>query len=158
MDTITEKYTVTADEWTLVAANVAHVFLQCYTCPKMRVRVGTIKPGLEDTDYFLVRKFHVVRYLKPFHSVWVRANTTPIDITVVKGFGGAGIDVFGRTVFNMFGNAHGQIAMGGVAYPTVNCGAPGTDFSDALAIDGGDPALGNPQAWDFHGYLEGETP
>ena len=146
------------DAWTLVAFNASAALI----VPPMGARLwGQLAgyeapPPISDFGGFAIRGMRLVRGIAPFQALWLRAEGSPVTVSVYKGNSMSGVVYFGKSPFRP--RALGPVEIEVPYVPqTLDGGGPDTDYTGLAVIDCGGPVT-DPASRTIDGRSAGETP
>ena len=146
------------DAWTLVAfnASAAMIIAPIGACLRGQLAGVDAPPLISDFGGFAIRGMRLVRNIAPFQALWLRAERTPVTVTVYKGNSMSGVVYFGKSPFRQ--RALGPVLIEVPYVPqTLDGGGPHTDYTGLAVIDCGGPVT-DPTSRTIDGRSAGETP
>lgn len=146
------------DGWTQVAFNASAALIVPPLGARIRGQLAgdEAPPRAEDRSGFAIRGLRLVRGIVPFQALWLRAEGTPVTVTVYKGNSMSGVVYFGKSPFRRRASGPTEIEVPYVPQ-TLDGGAPDTEYTGLAVIDCGGP-LTDPTARTIDGRSAGETP
>jgi len=146
------------DAWTLVAFNASAALITAPVGARLRGQLAgdDAPPPISSFGGFAIRGMRLVRNIAPFEALWLRAERTPVTVTVYKGNSMSGVVYFGKSPFRQ--RALGPVLIEVPYVPqTLDGGAPDTDYAGLAVIDCGGPVT-DPNSRTIDGRSAGETP
>ncbi len=137
--TVSQAFRLTNTQWTLVAFNVSQVIVVGPRNQRIRGHIGQAPPPLASGDFFPVRGFRIIRGIKLFDGLYLRADTaSEIEVKVYGANDMSGVMFFGKTPFRAQGPGQSEISLP-FEPQTLDGGAPDTDYTELSTIDCGTP-------------------
>jgi hypothetical protein len=146
------------DAWTLVAFNASAALIVPPLGARLRGQLAgdEAPPPVDGRSGFVIRGMRLVRGIAPFQALWLRAEVTPVTVTVYKGNRMSGVVYFGKSPFRQ--RALGPVEIEVPYVPqTLDGGGPDTDYTGLAVIDCGGPVT-DPTSRTIDGRSAGETP
>jgi len=146
------------DAWTLVAFNASAALIIAPVGARLRGQLAGdgAPPPISNFGGFTIRGMRLVRGIAPFQALWLRAERTPVTVTVYKGNSMSGVVYFGKSPFRRRASGPTEIQVPYVPQ-TLDGGAPDTDYIGLAVIDCGGPVT-DPTSRTIDGRSAGETP
>lgn len=155
--TIQQAFRLTNDAWTLVAFNVSQAIVVGPSHLRIRGHIGQEPPPLDTASYFPMRGIRVIRGIKPFDGLYLRADTaSEIEVTVYGANDMSGVLFFGKTPFRAQGPGQSEISLP-FEPQTLDGGAPDTEFEGLAVIDCGSPTT-TTVVRTIDGRIQGDLP
>lgn len=137
--TVSQAFRLTNTQWTLVAFNVSQVIVVGPRNQRIRGHIGQAPPPLASGDFFPVRGFRIIRGIKLFDGLYLRADTaSEIEVKVYGADNMSGVLFFGQTPFRAQGPGQSEISLP-FEPQTLDGGAPDTNYTGLAVIDCGSP-------------------
>jgi len=146
------------DAWTLVAfnASAALIVTPIGACLRGQLAGDDAPPPISSFGGFAIRGMRLVRGIAPFQALWLRAEGSPVTVTVYKGNSMSGVVYFGKSPFRQ--RALGPVLIEVPYVPqTLDGGGPHTDYTGLAVIDCSGPVT-DPTSRTIDGRSAGETP
>lgn len=145
------------DAWTRVAVNASAAVIVPPAGARLTGLVARDDVPPDSTQNgFAIRGLRIIRGMAPFQALWLRAQVTPVTVTVYKGNSMSGVVYFGSSPFRR--GAPGPVEIEVPYVPqTLDGGAPDTDYAGLAVIDCGG-VVPNAGARTIDGRSPGETP
>ena len=146
------------DAWTLVAFNASAALIVPPVGARLRGQLAGDEhpPPISGFGGFAIRGMRLVRGIAPFQALWLRAEDTPVTVTVYKGNSMTGVVYFGKSPFRQ--RAPGPVEIDVPYVPqTLDGGGPDTDYTGLAVIDCGGPVTDH-SLRTIDGRSAGETP
>lgn len=155
--TISQTFRLTPGAWTRVAFNASQAIVVGPRHIRIRGHIGQEAPPIGTTNFFPIRGLRVIRGIRPFDGLYLRADTaSEIEVTVYGANDMSGVMFFGKTPFRAQGPGQSEISLPFVPQ-TLDGGAPDTDYTELSVIDCGSPT--NPTTLRaIDGRIQGEAP
>ena len=146
------------DAWTLVAFNASAALI----VPPIGARLwgqlagDDAPPPVDGRSGFVIWGMRLVRGIAPFQALWLRAEGSPVTVTVYKGNRMSGVVYFGKSPFRQ--RAPGPVEITVPYVPqTLDGGSPDTEYAGLAVIDCGG-ASADPNLRTIDGRVQGENP
>ena len=146
------------DAWTLVAFNASAALIVPPVGARLRGQLegDEAPPPVDGCGGFVIRGMRLVRGIAPFQALWLRAEGTPVTVTVYEGNSMSGVVYFGKSPFRRRASGPTEIEVPYVPQ-TLDGGAPDTDYTGLAVIDCGGPVI-DPTSRTIDGRSAGERP
>lgn len=139
--TTPQEFTLTPGAWTRVAFNVSQVIVVGPRGQRLRGHIGQAPPPLASADFFPLSGLRVIRGIKLFDGLYLRADTaSEIEVKVYGANDMSGVLFFGQTPFRAQGPGQSEISLP-FEPQTLDGGAPDTDYTELAVIDCGGPTI-----------------
>ena len=145
------------DAWTLVAFNASAALIAAPVGVRVwgQLAGDVTPPPISSFGGFAIRGMRLVRGIAPFQALWLRAEGSPVAVTVYKGNSMSGVVYFGKSPFRQ--RALGPVLIAVPYDPqTLDGGGPHTDYTGLAVIDCGGPVT-DPTLRTIDGRSAGET-